>query len=166
MSQLCFYRRQAAVNYAHQWAYSRNPAYADFQDMGGDCTNFASQCLYAGIGLMNFTPIFGWYYRSLRDRAPAWTGVSYFFQFVTRAQQTPGPVAELAELKDCLPGDFIQLSFDGQNYTHTLIIVETDYPASLETTLVAAHTNNVDYRPLSRYSYKNIRFLHVLGGYC
>ena len=69
------YDRQAAVRYASRWAYGRNPAYADFDALGGDCTNFASQCLYAGAGVMDFTPTFGWYYRSLRDRAPAWTGV-------------------------------------------------------------------------------------------
>ena len=29
---------------------SRNPAYLDFHGLGGDCTNFVSQCLYAGAG--------------------------------------------------------------------------------------------------------------------
>ena len=69
------YDRAAAVNYAHQWAHGRNPAYYNFDGIGGDCTSFASQCLYAGAGVMNFTPTYGWYYRSLQDRAPAWTGV-------------------------------------------------------------------------------------------
>ena len=59
------YNRQAAVAYAHRWAFGRNPAYSNFDGMGGDCTNFASQCLYAGTGIMNFTPTYGWYYLSL-----------------------------------------------------------------------------------------------------
>lgn len=42
------YDREKAVAYAHKWAYGRNPAYADFSAMGGDCTNFLSQCLHAG----------------------------------------------------------------------------------------------------------------------
>ena len=71
------YNRQAAVAYAHRWAFGRNPAYSNFDGMGGDCTNFASQCLYAGTGIMNFTPTYGWYYLSLNDRAPAWTGVEW-----------------------------------------------------------------------------------------
>ena len=44
------YDRQAAVAYAHRWAYLRNPAFYNFDKLGGDCTNFASQCLYAGAG--------------------------------------------------------------------------------------------------------------------
>lgn len=64
------YNRSAAVEYAHQWAFGRNPEFYDFSQIGGDCTNFASQCLYAGGGVMNFTPEFGWYYISPEDRLP------------------------------------------------------------------------------------------------
>ena len=54
--QLYPYDREAAVLYAHQWAYGRNPLFYDYEHLGGDCTNFASQCIYAGSGVMNFTP--------------------------------------------------------------------------------------------------------------
>ena len=77
------YRRAPAIEYAHRWAYSRNPAYANFDRMGGDCTNFASQCLFAGCGVMNETKTFGWYYHSLASRAPGWTSVVYLHQFLT-----------------------------------------------------------------------------------
>ena len=50
------YDRRAAVRYAHRWAYGRNPAYYDYEEVGGDCTSFASQSLYAGIGKMEYTP--------------------------------------------------------------------------------------------------------------
>src|SRR5699024_7748176 len=56
------YERAAAVAYAHRWAYGRNPDFYNYDTVGGDCTNFASQCLLAGGGAMNFTPDFGWYY--------------------------------------------------------------------------------------------------------
>ena len=65
------YDRGKAVAYAHKWAFGRNPAYYDFEEIGGDCTNFASQCLRAGGGVMNFTPTFGWYYVNAARRAPA-----------------------------------------------------------------------------------------------
>ena len=42
------YARRDAVQYARQWALSRNRAYNDFTKGGGDCMNFVSQCLYAG----------------------------------------------------------------------------------------------------------------------
>ena len=56
------YDRGAAVRYAKRWAYGRNPAFYDYERIGGDCTNFASQCVYAGSGVMNYTRDLGWYY--------------------------------------------------------------------------------------------------------
>ena len=161
------YDRRAAVAYAHKWAYSRNPAYYDFEKLGGDCTNFASQCLYAGTGVMNFTPTFGWYYRSGGDKAPAWTGVPYFRNFLTREETSQGPFAvEADRLSDLEPGDFVQLRFYGrEEFGHTPIIVQMGSPATLDNTLIAAHTYDADYRPLSTYTFQEIRFLHILGAY-
>ena len=75
------YDRRAAVLYAHEWAYGRNPKFYDYEHIGGDCTNFASQCIYAGAGVMNYTLTFGWYYISADDKAPAWSGVEPFWRF-------------------------------------------------------------------------------------
>ncbi len=47
------YNRQAAVEYAEKWAFKRNPAYLNFDSLGGDCTNYASQCIFAGAKVMN-----------------------------------------------------------------------------------------------------------------
>ena len=69
--ELLPYRREAAEAYARYWAYGRNPDFYDYEAIGGDCTNFASQCIYAGTGVMNFTPTYGWYYISADDKAPA-----------------------------------------------------------------------------------------------
>jgi hypothetical protein len=32
------YNREATVAYAREWALTRNPAYYDFEEIGGDCT--------------------------------------------------------------------------------------------------------------------------------
>ena len=69
------YNRSDAVKYALKWAFSRNPDYLDFHGLGGDCTNFVSQCIYAGCQVMNYTPVYGWYYLSSSDRTASWTGV-------------------------------------------------------------------------------------------
>ena len=159
------YDRAAAVLYAHQWAYGRNPAFYDYEYIGGDCTNFASQCLYAGTGVMNYTPTFGWYYITGNDKAPAWTGVPYFFNFMTRQQVSPGPVGLEASLDMLLPGDFVQLRFSNDRYGHTPIIVETGNPPSVSNILVAAHSQDADYRPLDSYFYQEIRFIHIQGFY-
>ena len=88
------YNRQAAVAYAHRWAFRRNPRFYDYENLGGDCTNFASQCIYAGTGIMNFTPVFGWFYISPNEKSPSWTGVPYLFDFLTRTQTTVAPAGQ------------------------------------------------------------------------
>ena len=56
------YNRYAAKEYAKKWAFSRNPKYYNFDPIGGDCTNFISQCILAGSNTMNYTKNTGWYY--------------------------------------------------------------------------------------------------------
>lgn len=159
------YDRSAAVAYAHQWAFGRNPAYFDYEEIGGDCTNFASQCLYAGTGIMNFTPEFGWYYIDPNRKAPAWTGVEYFYNFLTRSELSDGPFAVETTISGILPGDFVQLRFGPEIFGHTPIVVEVGYPASLDNILVAAHSVDSDWRALSSYSFQEIRYLHILGAF-
>lgn len=159
------YDRMAAVAYAHKWAFGRNPAFYDYENLGGDCTNFASQCLYAGIGVMNFTPVYGWYYIDANQKAPAWTGVTYFYNFLTRAAPMgPGPVGVETDISSVLPGDFVQLQFRADAYSHTPIIVSVGNPPNAENILVAAHSYDADHRPLSTYTVLGYRFIHILGG--
>lgn len=159
------YRRAAAVEYAHRWAYGRNPRYYDYEELGGDCTNFASQCLYAGSGVMDYTPTFGWYYLDANNKAPAWTGVVYLYNFLTRERVSAGPVAREASIYEAEPGDLVQLSFDGSRWAHSPVIVSAGTPRSADSVLVAAHSYDADYRPLSSYEYAAARFLHIFGVY-
>lgn len=155
------YDRDAAVLYAHKWAYKRNPDYYDFSDLGGDCTNFASQVLFAGYKEMNYKPVSGWFYENLNSRTPSWTGVNELYNFLINNQGT-GPKAVKTDILNVAPGDLIQLDFDEDDrFDHTPVIVDTG-DNTPQTLLVAAHTNDSDYRPLSTYNYKNIRFLHII----
>ncbi len=159
------YNRTAAVQYARRWAYGRNPAFYDYEHIGGDCTNFASQCVYAGSGVMNYTKDLGWYYISANNKAPAWTGVAYFYNFMTRTAESVGPVAQAASIEQLLPGDVVQLSFDGKNWNHSPIVVHLLRQPALQPAdvLIAAHSYDADNRPLSTYDYRDIRFLHFTG---
>lgn len=159
------YRRKDALLYAHRWAFGRNPAYYDYEEIGGDCTNYASQCLYAGTGIMNYTPVFGWYYIDANQKAPAWTGVEYFYNFITRAEPSPGPFGISTSLEQLKPADFVQFRFQKDVFSHTPIVVSMGNPPTLENTLVAAHSYDADWRPLSTYVFQEIRFIHILGAY-
>ena len=157
------YDRKAAVQYAHRWAYGRNPAYYDYETIGGDCTNFASQCVFAASQIMNFTPTFGWYYIDANQKAPAWTGVEYFWNFFTRKTFSIGPVGEVSALEQMRPGDIVQLSFKDGSFQHSPVVVSVGAVPTLENVLVAAHSYDADNRPLSTYEFRDIRFLHITG---
>lgn len=166
MLTLIPYNREAAVAYAHKWALSRNPAFFDFSNLGGDCTNFASQCLYAGTGIMNFMPELGWYYIDVNNRAPAWTGVPFFWDFMVRGIVSDGPFGLSVTPNFIRPGDFVQIRFrsSGDVFAHTPVVVSVGNPPILDNILVAAHSNDADNRPLSTYEdVEEFRFLHILG---
>ena len=159
------YNRTAAVCYAQNWAYGRNPVFYDYEKIGGDCTNFASQCVYAGSGVMNYTKDLGWYYIDANNKSPSWTGVEYFYNFMTRGELTAGPVAIDAAIGQLLPGDVVQLSFDGENWNHSPVVVRLLRQPAIQPSdvLIAAHSYDSDNRPLNTYDYRGIRFLHFLG---
>ena len=157
------YQRSAAVQYAHTWAYRRNPQFYDYEEIGGDCTNFASQCLYAGSRIMNYTPDFGWYYIDANRKAPAWTGVEYLYRFLLREEKSVGPVARETGIEEIQPGDLIQLSFDGKHYSHTPVVVYANQAKDPADILVAAHSQDSDNRPLSTYQVQKIRYLHIIS---
>lgn len=152
------YDRKAAVAYAKKWAFKRNPAYYDFSLLGGDCTNFASQCLFAGAGVMNFTPTFGWYYKSPSDRAPAWTGVEFLYNFLVN-NKGAGPYGEEVAPNKLQAGDLIQLGNAADDYYHTPVVVEVKNGMIF----VAAHTLDAYGRPLASYGFSNVRGIHILG---
>ncbi len=152
------YNRQAAVSYARRWALSRNPQYYSFDGIGGDCTGFVSQSIYAGAGVMNYTPTFGWYYISPDDRAPAWTGVEYFYSFFT-SNDGPGPYASEVKRREARLGDVVQLGNSDGKFYHTLIICGL----RRDRILVCAHSEDAFMRPLSSYRSARIRFLHIEG---
>lgn len=151
------YNRTAAVAYARRWALDRNPAYYDFEKIGGDCTNFASQCLFAGSGIMNYTPVTGWYYRSAADRSASWSGVGYLHNFLA-SNRSVGPFGHIASHYEVMPGDIVQLGHSNGHFYHSPVIT-----AITPEILVAAHTFDALDRPLNSYIFDTARFIHIDG---
>lgn len=156
------YDREKVLDYARRWALSRNPEYYDFSSIGGDCTNFASQCVYAGCGVMNYTPEVGWYYISVDDRSPSWTGASFFYNFMTENNGV-GPFGVETALENCLPGDIIQLENERGEYYHTLVLTSIRTGLFRRRYYVSAHSIDAYERSLSAYNFASLRCVHILG---
>ena len=159
------YNRQRAVTYARTWALDRNPLFLNFTGRGGDCTNFASQCLLAGSCVMDYTPDFGWYYINSANRAPAWTGVEYFYDFITEQPDFAsenmgiGPFGREVRAREIQEGDFIQLANSTGDFYHTLIITGFE-PNDI---LICAHSDDALDRRLSTYNFTSLRLIHIDG---
>jgi hypothetical protein len=156
------YHREKTIEYAEKWAYSRNPAYYNFDSLGGDCTNFVSQCIYAGSGTMNYDKVKGWYYKSANDRSPSWTGVEFLYKFLTNNKGI-GPYAEKTDENGVNKGDLIQLSFNGETFSHSLLIVDIVDLHATKQIYVATHTYDSYGRSLNSYTYKTLRYIHIQG---
>ena len=152
------YNRENALAYARKYAFSQNSYFANFAGIGGNCTNFVSQSIYAGSCEMNYKPTFGWYFISLDDRSPSWTGVEYFYNFMVQNEDV-GPFGRPAESDELEIGDVVQLAREGEGYYHSLLVVGFDG----EDILVAAQTDNAYARPLSSYDYDYARYIKILG---
>ncbi len=159
------YQTDRAVEYAKTWALRRNPLFIDFTGIGGNCTNFVSQCVLAGSCTMNYTPDFGWYYISPQERAPAWSSVEYFYDFITGnpafASQNGGigPFATEITRADATVGDIAQYANADGNWYHTVIVTGLDN----NELLVSAQSDDALDRPLSSYRFADVRFLRIAG---
>lgn len=152
------YNRIAVTEYAKKWAMKRNPEYMDFENMGGDCTNFASQCIFSGSRIMNYAPVMGWFYISSGNRAAAWSGVEFLYNFITKNKGI-GPYAAETNRAHIEVGDFVQLGDETGHFYHSPVVVGIT-PQDI---LIAAHTYDAYMRPLSTYEYQKIRYVHILG---
>jgi hypothetical protein len=114
---------------------------------------------------MNFTVDFGWYYINSNDRAPAWSSVEYFYDFMTGAPAFAsrnggiGPYGIEVDSTGAIEGDVVQLADETGDFYHTLIISGF----SGGETLVCAHTNDALDKPLSSYNFSSLRYIHIEG---
>lgn len=152
------YDRSHARLYALQWALKRNPNYYNFDGIGGDCTNFVSQCVFAGSNVMNYTNVTGWYYNSVNDRTASWTGVEFFYNFLTM-NDSVGPFGKLVDKQQISVGDVIQLGRSSGNFYHNLFVSDVDN----DQIFVCSHSYDALNKPLFHYVYERIRYIKILG---
>lgn len=152
------YNRNLAVEYARAWALNKNPKYFHFEGIGGDCTNFISQCLLAGGGKMNYDKYYGWFYINKDNRSPSWTSVKYLQRFLL-SNKTPGFQAEIMPIDKLQVGDIIQIRQNPDEFNHTVIISKI----TSREIYVCAHSYDVLDKPLSSYNALELKGIHIIG---
>jgi len=165
------YDREAAVAYAKRWALGRNPEYKDYENWGGDCTNFISQCIRAGnipLDHSGNSPINKWYWYSDKERTPTWTASEPFYKYITgnnkEGTENYGIYAVEVDYNQLEIGDIVQLTYEGRAYHNMIIsevILEGDY---LIDYLVCQHTYDLLNYPLSLKE-GDKRYIKILGYY-
>lgn len=152
------YNRQKVYEYARKWAYSRNPNYYNYDAIGGDCTNFVSQCIFAGCNQMNYSKTNGWYYINGNNKSPSWTGVEFLYNFLI-SNKGDGPSGKETTINNLEVGDVIQLSFDGNKFSHNLIVVQNSQ--DIINTLVSAHSFDTFGKSVAGYNFNTYRCIHI-----
>lgn len=157
------YNRKNAINYAHTWWNKRNPNFYNYDNIGGDCTNFISQCLHAG-GIVMDKVYNGWFYTNSSNRSYSWTGVEEFFKYATTNQKNVGPKAKVVTISQVEVGDIVQMQQLGKNrFHHNMLITKIDGKKTFDNIKITCHTKDSVDRPLSNYYYQKIRFLKILN---
>lgn len=155
------YNRKKSVEYALKFSLVKNPEFFDYTYQGGNCTNYISQCVYAGAPKMNISQN-GWYYFSPSNTSISWANVEPFYNFITTNKEV-GPFASNSPLEMCEVGDIIQLKFTNKSvFSHALIVTKiTNF--TLGGIYVCANTRDKKDVPLNYYQFKEYRLIHILG---
>ena len=126
------YSPDRAAEYADTYWLNYNPAYSDYNSVGGDCANFVSQAIEAGGMPMDEN----WFWRSYSDRSSSWTYVpDQRKYFAAKGKLIDNP--DQSQVKKGNPVWYLNSS--GTRYSHAAICVGTN---SAGTPIVDAHNSD------------------------
>ncbi|MEK3732110.1 MULTISPECIES: amidase domain-containing protein [Paenibacillus] len=161
------YDREAAAAYADRWWDSGNPEFAVFDV---NCTNYVSQCLFAGKAPIHYTGKreTGWWYKGYINKREWWSyswavSNSLAIYLGTSASGLRGELVERPE--QLMLGDVILYDWNGDGaYQHSTIVTAFDAEGM---PLVNAHTVSSrhrywDYRDSYAWNDRTqYRFYHI-----
>lgn len=121
------YDRAAAVGYAYRYAENPNDQrWKNYEQYGGNCANFVSQCLYAGgmpFDTIGKSEVEKWYWYSDTSRTPSWTSANALKNYLLISQKVKqGIQMRLGTPEELQLGDVVQLG-DLEHTRHTMIVV-------------------------------------------
>lgn len=128
------YNRAAAKAYIDRWWSSRNSVWGNFDNFGGDCTNWISQIINAGGVPEDKAGSYQWYWDNMNaprtsppyTRSASWTGVDELWSYIQGNTANNGPNGPQGQswtgssgLTQVTTGDFIQLKDSSGKWFHT-----------------------------------------------
>ncbi|EFM10270.1 conserved hypothetical protein [Paenibacillus curdlanolyticus YK9] len=124
------YRRDLVAAYADRWWNEPNPAYENFEV---NCTNYVSQCIFAGHAPMNYTGKreSGWWYQGRSGGREMWSyswAVANALQSNLASGRNSGMRATVVESADQLQlGDVILYDWNGDyRFQHSTVVTAFD----------------------------------------
>lgn len=148
------FNRSNMVAYANKHAKSYNPSYPNFENMGGDCTNFVSQVLRAGNAPFDTSGSYRWYYYNMNNRAPAWSGAKQLYNYLINNTYI-GPQGKKASTNEIIynmrPGDPVFIDFGYNNSIDHAVVITSYSVGAPNLTRIAAHTTDRVNYPLANY---------------
>ncbi|WP_159888264.1 amidase domain-containing protein [Paenibacillus puerhi] len=140
------YDRHKAAAYADLWWDKGNPDYLTFEV---DCTNYVSQCLFAGGAPMNYTGKrdSGWWYKGRLGGREHWSfswAVAHSLPSYLLTSRAGARGREASSAQELDLGDVISYDWDGSGrFQHSTIVTAKD-PDGMP--LVNAHTVSSRHR--------------------
>lgn len=139
------YKYAAMATYAEKYWKNYNTAYRRYSSVGGDCTNFVSQSLFAG-GWKQVTSSredYGTWYSKTSGESDTWIGVNEWSWFTQTAKRTTA----LANAYQMDVGDLLQMDFDRDgSKDHSMM---TTYRSSSGVPYLTYHDTDTYRRSLS-----------------
>lgn len=165
------YDRNKATAYADLYYTRRNPEWYNFTDEGGNCQNYASQCILEGGIPMDYEGEEQWkcyiedpeYDPEINEeesdwgRTKSWVSVTHFYNYA-RENNGKGLVAETnINIFYGEPGDLVLVG--NGSLAHTVII------SKVVDGHILVHSNSIDMKnyPLEAYTYNNVQLVKILG---
>jgi hypothetical protein len=142
------YNRSAAVAYALDYALSPNSKYPFFAPKitGGDCTNFLSQCLYAGNCPMSHSSAYPWWINTQKNTwSYSWTIAGSLFACLKgRAKAKLSGVfgIEVESFSLLTFGDTIFYEDNNRKIYHGAIVTSFESDGFRSLPLISQHTIN------------------------
>ena len=165
------YDRQKAIDYAYKYYHSRSDDWYDFSDEGGNCQNYASQCIYAGIGKMDYSGDYQWkcyinnseYDPGINEdneksgRSVSWVHVSTFKDYCENNDDIGLVTDSDININYAEVGDIIQVG--STSVSHTTIV------SKVVDGHILLNSNTIDMKdwPIEACIYQTKELIKILG---